>query len=328
MLWPLLFLLFFQLSSQLLPAAENRNDLSPAQRSPHQSIDRFFRAGDGRIAIKNVHNGLQTKVQLLNQDGSFNEAALNDVDRVFGFSPAEKGEHISLRLLFLLDYFTDKLAAGRALQLQSGYRAPEYNQSLRKMGRNVALTSAHMDAMAIDFFIDGVNGKFLWEMIRKEECCGVGHYGGRTIHLDSGRPRFWEAATSKTSSNESESNRRIYLSTQYDRYRTGEMIHSSLVGISDFGFGVVQDVAIVGEDGRREHTKFATTTSADRECISIVDRKAAKSLDVVLPETMPAGRYRLLIRFCNRPFPQMPAEVVSNLIEVVHTVDSPRPAAR
>lgn len=295
-------------------------DMAPPsvqQNTQVQALPRFFRTGDGRIHIRNAHNGLQANVQLLNRDGSFSEAALNDIDRVFGFSPVENGEHISLRLLFLLDYFTDKLAAGKILQLQSGYRAPEYNQRLRKIGRNVALTSAHIDAMAIDFFIDGVNGKFLWEMIRKEECCGVGHYGGKTIHLDNGRPRFWEAATSKVSSGESELNRRIYLSAQYDRYRVGEVVRLSLASISDFGFGVVRDITIVGEDGRKDYTKLTNTISADRQCISISDRKAARSLHAIFPESMPAGRYRLVVRFCDRPFPQMPAEVSSNLIEVV-----------
>jgi uncharacterized protein YcbK (DUF882 family) len=301
------------------PQGKSRDMALLGAQEPTQAqvIPRFFRAGDGRIHIRNAHNGLQANVQLLNRDGSFSEEALNDIDKVFGFSPVENGEHISLRLLFLLDYFIDKLAAGKVLQLQSGYRAPEYNQSLRKMGRNVALTSAHMDAMAIDFFVDGVNGKFLWEMIRKEECCGVGHYGGKTIHLDSGRPRFWEAATSKVSSGESELNRRIYLSTQYDRYRAGEVVRLSLASISDFGFGVVQDIAIVGEDGRKDCAKLANTTAVDRQCVSISDRKAARSLHVTLPEHTPAGRYRLLVRFCNRPLPQMPAEVSSNVIEVV-----------
>ena len=56
----------------------------------------------------------------------------------------------------------------------------------------MASTSTHMDGTAIDFYIDGVDGKGLWEMIRHEACCGVGHYGGRTIHLDAGRPRFWQ----------------------------------------------------------------------------------------------------------------------------------------
>lgn len=280
-------------------------------------VTRFFRMGDGKISVRNAHNGLQASVRLLNQDGSLNQEGLKAIDKVFGYSPDEKGEHISLRLLFLMDYFSDKTAAGKVLQLQSGYRDPTYNQHLRKMGRTVALTSTHLDAMAADFFIDGVNGKHLWEIIRKERCCGVGHYGGRTIHLDSGRPRFWEAATSKVSSSESEMNRRIYLTTQYDRYRPGEMVYLSLSGISDFGFGVTTDANIFGEDGRGEEANLVDSGGASLRSIRIDDRKAARSLRVVLPQHIAAGRYRLHIRFCDRPFPQMPGEAFSNVIEIV-----------
>lgn len=280
-------------------------------------IARFFRMGDGKISVRNAHNGLQASVRLLNQDGSLNQEGLKAIDKVFGYSSEEKDEHISLRLLFFMDYFSDKTAAGKVLQLQSGYRDPEYNQHLRKMGRNVALTSTHMDAMAADFFIDGVKGKHLWEVVRKEGCCGVGHYGGRSIHLDSGRPRFWEAATSKISSNESEMNRRIYLCTQYDRYRPGEMMYLSLSGISDFGFGVRPDVAILADDGRREEANLVDSGGTALRSVRIDDRKAARSLRVVLPEQIPVGHYRLHIRFYDRPFPQMPAETSSNVVEIV-----------
>lgn len=342
MMWFLLFLLFFQTSSPVLSITAKERDYPPTQApgtfsspslpfyegvAPRASlvegatqapeIVRFCRMGDGRITIKNTHNGLQADVRLLDPDGLLNKAALDAVDRVFGYSPAEDGDHISPRLLFLLDYFSDKFAPGKALQLQSGYRDPEYNQRLRKVGRNVALTSAHMDAMAIDFFIDGVEGKFLWDMIRKEACCGVGHYGGKTIHLDSGKPRFWEAATSKVSSRESESNRRIYLSTQYDRYKPGELVRLSLVSISDFGFGVAPDMSILGEDGSKMDASLVNSREKGIRCIPISDRKSAKSLMAALPRHLPPGRYRLHVRFCDKPSVQMPSEISSNPIEVV-----------
>jgi uncharacterized protein YcbK (DUF882 family) len=312
MFWLLLFVLLFQTSPHILQAADGQGHSGTATQT---RISRFFRMGDGQIDIRNAHNGLRAKVRLLKQDSSLNEEGISEIDKVFGFSPGENGEHVSLRLLFLLDYLSDKFAPGKTLQLQSGYRDPEYNQRLRNMGGNVALTSTHMDAMAIDFFISGVNGKGLWEMIRKEECCGVGHYGGKTIHVDSGRPRFWEASTSKVSSGESELNRRIYLSTQYDRYMAGEIVRLSLVSISDFGFGVLPDIAILGADGRNEETNL--THGSDSQCIPIRDRKGARSLCVPLPQHISPGRYRLRIRFCDRPSPQMPAEILSNLIEVV-----------
>ncbi len=280
-------------------------------------IKRFFRMGDGRIHVRNVHNGLEADVQVLNHDGTLDEGALKKLDRVFGVPEGGKDEHVSLRLIFLLNYFSEKVAPGRIIELQSGYRDQDYNQKLRSSGGNVAPTSTHMDGMAIDFFIKGVAGKALWETIRKEECCGVGYYGGRSVHLDSGRPRFWEAATSKVDSGESDFNRRMYLSTQYDRYKPGENVHLTLSSISDYPFGVRRAITIAREGRTDEDGAIAGRIRADDECISISDRSDGRSLYAPLPQDLPPGRYRISVEFCRIPFPQMPALMVSNPVEVV-----------
>ncbi len=277
--------------------------------------DRFFRVGDGRIHIKNSHNNKEAKVSLLNADNSVNEKALDAVDAVFGFSPARPGEHISLRLIFLLDYFSDLIAPGRTIRLISGYRSPEYNEKLRNSGGNVAPTSTHMDGIALDFYIDGVDGMKLWERIRRENCCGVGHYGGRSVHLDTARPRFWQAATSKTSSGESDYNRRIYLSTEFDRYRPGEKLRLSLTSVSDFGFGVAREISILPEDGSNPAPSVAILQT-DEQCMLVSDRDGSRSIYATLPDNLKPGRYRIRIDFCRIPSPQMPPAVASNIIEV------------
>jgi uncharacterized protein YcbK (DUF882 family) len=304
LLWLFLQMLFLQTVMGISEAADTE-------------IKRFFRMGDGRIHIRNVHNGLVADVQVLNPDGTLNDGALSAVDRVFGFPEGRKDEHVSLRLIFLLNYFSEKVAPGRIIELESGYRAPEYNRKLRSLGGTVAPTSTHMDGMAIDFFIKGVPGIALWETIRKEECCGVGYYGGRMVHLDSGRPRFWEAATSKVNSGESDFNRRMYLSTEYDRYKPGENVHLALSSVSDYGFGVKRPITIVKEGRTDGDGAIIGRIRADDECISISDRSDGRSLYTPLPEGLPPGRYRISLEFCRIPFPQMPARIVSNPIEVV-----------
>ena len=182
---------------------------------------RFFIMGDGVIHIKNTKTGLEAHVRLFTADGSLDDRGFDQIDKVFGFPTGEKGEHISPRLLCMLDYFSDLVAPGKAINLDSGYRSPQYNTTIRNAGGNVAKTSQHMDGMAIDFNIQGVDGKELWTTIKNTACCGVGYYGGTDIHLDSARPRFWEASTSKVRTGESDENQRIYLSTDYDRYLIG-----------------------------------------------------------------------------------------------------------
>jgi uncharacterized protein YcbK (DUF882 family) len=302
-LWLLLQLLFLQAAVAASGAGAGE-------------IRRFFRMGDGHLHIRNAHNGCEADVQLLKRDGSLNEDAFTSLDRVFGFPEGEKDDHVSLRLIFLLDYFTHKIAPGKVIELHSGYRDPEYNRKLRSLGGIVAPTSTHMDAMAIDFSIRGVSGRKLWEMIRKEECCGVGYYGGSMVHLDSGKPRFWEAATSKVRSGESDYNRRIYLSTQYDRYRPGENVRLFLSSVSDYSFGVRKAIAIVG-DGKTDDGAIQSEIQAGDECVPIVDRRAGRLLDAPLPPHVPPRRYRIRVEFCRIPFPQMPVWIVSNPVEVV-----------
>lgn len=278
--------------------------------------DRFFYKGDGRIEIVNIHNGARADVTIRNEDGSVNQDALAAIDQVFGFSNEEKGEHISLRLINMLDYFSDKAAPGKVVHLNSGYRSPQHNEKLKRAGGNVASTSTHLDGMALDFYIEGVPGKKLWEMVRKEDCCGVGHYGGVSIHLDAGKPRFWEAATSKVRTGESDYNRRIYLSTEYDRYSAGEKVRLSLSSISQFGFGIKPQVTVLKQDGA-DGAGVPAGIHNEGQCIPMTDRKAARFIYATLPGDLKPGKYRIRMEFCDVPFPQMPAQALSNAIEVV-----------
>ena len=278
----------------------------------------FFLMGSGKLHLKNLRNGRETRVELLRPDGSLDEAALDEVARVFGYPTAEKGEHISPRLLCMLSHFTDRLAPGTTIHIESAYRSPEYNDGIRKKGANAARTSTHMDGMALDFWLAGVDGKKLWQTIREADCCGVGHYGGKSIHLDAGRPRFWEAATSGTKNPEPDYNRFLYLSTDYDRYLPGTQLRLSLSGLSTFGFGVRPAALLRPADiADQDVTPLALIDSGTADCVTLSDRRATRFLKFTLPSELPAGRYRIDLDFCNRPFPQMPAGASSNVIEVV-----------
>ena len=292
----------------------------PAPIRAETGRGRFFLMGDGKICIKNTHTGQLACISLLKPDGSLDEEGLARIDRVFGFPTEEMGEHISPRLLFMLDYFSDLVAPGKTINMTSGYRSPQYNSKLRNGGGNVAKTSIHMDGMALDFRIEGVNSKELWEIVRKRDCCGVGYYGGADIHLDAARPRFWDAATSKVRTGESDYNRRIYLSTDFDRYRAGETVRLSLVSVSDFGFGIRGPATILGYSQGNHAAVTARIKSRDRnasDCLILEDRKEAHSIYAVLPADLPKGKYRIKIDFCRRPFEQMPESTLSNEIEVV-----------
>ncbi len=280
----------------------------------------FFLMGDGRIHIQNVQTKEEADVDLLNPDGFINEPAFDRIDAVFGFSGQGRGEHISPRLIFMLNYFSNLVAPGRTIFLTSGYRSPEYNTRLREAGRLAAKTSTHMDGLALDFYIEGVNGKELWEIIRQKNCGGVGNYGGKEIHLDADRPRFWEAATSKVGTNESDYNRRIYLSTDFDRYRPGQALRLSFSSVSDFGFGVQKKAFLVADsEGGKPLTGIDIRGPETLGCLPIKDRAASHAIDLTLPQNIKEGLYRIRLDFCQRPFEQMPSKIVSNEIEIIST---------
>jgi len=284
----------------------------------NQQPGRFFLMGSGTLHLKNLHSERTATVHLLNPDGSLNEKGFDEVDRVFGFPTAEKSEHISPRLLFMLSYFSDLLAPGRTIQIESAYRSPEYNNALRSKGANAARTSTHLDGIALDFYIEGVDGKELWETVRAKNCGGVGHYGGKSIHFDAGRPRFWEAATSGTKSKEPDYNRHLYLSSDFDRYGAHEKIRLSLSGISTFGFGVKPTAQVYrAADPEKPVGQVAIHAGDESDCLMIPDHKTSRFLSTALPPEYPTGRYRLQLEFCRKPFIEMPAETLSNEIELI-----------
>jgi uncharacterized protein YcbK (DUF882 family) len=288
----------------------------PAQAA--SGSEPFFLMGSGKLHLENLRNKKEAQVSLLNKDGSLNDAAFIEVDRVFGFPTKEKGEHISPRLLFMLSYFVDHVAPGKKIVIESGYRSPDYNEKISREGGNAAKTSTHMDGMALDFWIDGISGKNLWQTVRSMNCCGVGHYGGKTIHLDAGRPRFWEAATSGTKSKEPDYNRHLYLSTDFDRYTPHAKIRLSFSGISTFGFGVKTLARLYGSaDTENPIAQLQIVNGNKSECLLLEDRKASRLLYIAVPAELPVGRYKIKMDFCRKPFDQMPSEIYSNEIELV-----------
>jgi uncharacterized protein YcbK (DUF882 family) len=304
------FLLLAGLGFPLLAGFTSGGDL-PTDQGP------FFLMGDGRLHLRNLKTGREARVDLLQPDGSLNDKALLEIDALFGLSFPERGEHVSPRLLFMLDYFSDRAAPGKAILLHSGYRSPEYNEKLKKAGNIVANTSLHLDGMAVDFSIAGVDGKDLWEKIRRENCCGVGHYGGEVLHLDAGRPRFWEAATAGVTTGQSDYNQRLYLSTEFDRYGPGQRVRLNLTAVSNFGFGIRPEAALVSDPvGGQPVFRLEIRGPALVECLPITDRKGARFIYLDLPSDLAPGRYRFRLDFCRRPFEQMPVQTLSNEIEV------------
>jgi hypothetical protein len=82
---------------------------------------------------------------------------------------------------------------GRQLNVNSGYRSPEYNASLNGSAKN----SYHMQGMAMDISWSGINAETREEFVRiarSNGFRGIGRYGpsaGNFVHIDIGPERTW-----------------------------------------------------------------------------------------------------------------------------------------
>jgi uncharacterized protein YcbK (DUF882 family) len=180
---------------------------------------RFYVSGDGALALDHAHFAGETlRVRYRDADGRYDPAALARVARFFRSRQDGAQGPVSLRLLELLDYVEDRYHPSR-LTLVSGYRSPELNRALRGKGRQVAQASLHTEGMAADVQPAGVNLRRLWQQLRGAQIGGVGLYQSEGfLHLDTGRVRFWEAATSGVAQNAAKENARLFARTDFDRY--------------------------------------------------------------------------------------------------------------
>ena len=81
----------------------------------------------------------------------------------------------------------------RELKIVSGFRHPKYNLLLRKKGREVAKTSQHTQANAIDFFLPEVDVREVYDYLLERHQGGVGFYPvSEFVHVDFGKKRTWK----------------------------------------------------------------------------------------------------------------------------------------
>lgn len=89
------------------------------------------------------------------------------------------------------------LGSKAPIGIVSGYRSPKTNAFLKRIGRNVAGKSQHINGKAIDFFFPDVPTKKIRNVaLARRRLGGLGYYssaGGPTgfIHADSGNVRQW-----------------------------------------------------------------------------------------------------------------------------------------
>src|SRR5207244_338525 len=117
----------------------------------------------------------------------------------------------------------------------------------------LTIVNAHTDERAAARYrlADGTSDLAkLWQRLRALDCCGAGYYRKEGfLHVDVGRPRFWEATTSRVDENLSAGNARMFARTEFDRYAAGEQIAVTLHALTVPPIRVARVAKLLGDGG-------------------------------------------------------------------------------
>ena len=196
--------------------------LALATTTPLAAEPRFFLSGTGTLAIENAHTKERVTAHYRRPDNTYDPDALDRLGRLFRSRGDGAVRDPVLRLVEILSH-VQHLAGADHLVLLSGYRSPDYNKTLKGAAR----ASMHTEGLAADIALANarLSLETVWHRVRALDCCGAGFYGRDAfMHLDVGRPRFWEKATSRVDENLAGGNARLFARTEYDRYTPGERI--------------------------------------------------------------------------------------------------------
>jgi uncharacterized protein YcbK (DUF882 family) len=209
---------------------------------------RFFVMGSGTLTLRSRATGEQATVRYRQPDGRYDYVAFGDIQRILRSKGGGDQKELSPRFVELLAYVSERV--GHPLLVLSGYRTPEYNDGIRRRGGKAASGSLHTEGMAADLALPREQLYPLWVHLRGLECCGAGYYAKQGfLHVDAGKPRFWEAATSRTDEDLSGGNARVFARTDFDRYRAGEMMLVRLHAVTAPPIRVERTARLVPDGG-------------------------------------------------------------------------------
>ena len=277
------------------------------------STARFFFSGDGVIDLYNAHFDEHLTVRYRDADGTYDPAALARIEHFFRSRDDGQSGPLSLRLIELIDFFQDRYRPSR-LTLVSGYRSPDFNQSLRKAGHRVAQASLHTEGLAADLHPDDVDLRRLWLDLRTLAVGGVGLYqADGFIHVDTGTARFWEPATSGVEKNLSADNARLFARTDFDRYTD---LNGAVVGLHAVT-ALPLRIDRTAHLGDRSLTivPLGSGIAADGDCFVISEPAARYEFRVVTALSPPLQRLPIRLHTCAPRIGKTTRDIDTNPVE-------------
>jgi uncharacterized protein YcbK (DUF882 family) len=143
------------------------------------------------VSFHNLHTGESLDAIYWDQ-GRYVPDALAAVNKVLRDFRTGDEHMMDPRLLDLLTAVHGKVDAKSPFQVISGYRSPKTNAMLHERSHGVATGSLHMQGMAIDVRVEGVQLDHLHKAALDLGRGGVGLYPvSDFVHMDVGRVRQW-----------------------------------------------------------------------------------------------------------------------------------------
>ena len=143
------------------------------------------------LSFINLHTGEKFHTEYW-CDGCYQPDALAGIARVLRDHRNNSEHPIDTKLLETLNQLHARLEVKAPFHVISGYRSPESNAKMAAASHGVAKQSLHMQGMAIDIRVPGVDLKTLQKTAKAMGAGGVGYYAeSNFVHVDVGRVRYW-----------------------------------------------------------------------------------------------------------------------------------------
>jgi uncharacterized protein YcbK (DUF882 family) len=143
------------------------------------------------LSLLNLHTGERLNATYF-EAGAYLPDALAAMDRLLRDFRTGTTHPMAPHLLDLVAALGDRLEARQTVHVISGYRSPQTNAALHAHSDGVAAHSLHMEGMAMDIRIPGVELAQLRDAALSLKRGGVGFYPGSDfVHVDVGRVRRW-----------------------------------------------------------------------------------------------------------------------------------------
>jgi len=143
------------------------------------------------LRFENLHTGEKLAVEYF-AAGRYVSEALTSVDHLLRDFRTGEAHPIAPGLLDLVSTLRGRLESEQTVHVISGYRSPKTNAILRERSHGVAAHSLHMEGMAMDIRVPGVELAHLRDAALDLRRGGVGYYPDSDfVHVDIGRVRRW-----------------------------------------------------------------------------------------------------------------------------------------